>query len=112
MSHLLSGLLVIDCGTYIAAPAAAVILSDFGAEVIKIERPPAGDPYRLLSGLPGMPVSAIDYFWLLDSRNKKSLALDLSDSGGPGTLLKVVAFAGVFFPNYQPQTGREVRPGF
>ena len=45
---ILSGLRVIDCGTYIAAPAAATILSDFGAEVIKIERPPHGDPYRYL----------------------------------------------------------------
>src|SRR5258708_31848459 len=112
MSHLLSGLLVIDCGTYIAAPAAAVILSDFGAEVIKIERPPAGDPYRLLSGLPGMPVSAIDYCWLLDSRNKKSLALDLSDSGGREALLKLVALADVFITNYQPQLVRNFRLGF
>ena len=45
---ILSGLRVIDCGTYIAGPAAAAILSDFGAEVIKIERPPYGDPYRYL----------------------------------------------------------------
>jgi crotonobetainyl-CoA:carnitine CoA-transferase CaiB-like acyl-CoA transferase len=43
--NILSGLRVIDCGTYIAGPAAATILSDFGAEVIKIERPPHGDPY-------------------------------------------------------------------
>ena len=54
---ILSGLRVIDCGTYIAAPAAATILSDFGAEVIKIERPPYGDPYRYLGLVPGMPVS-------------------------------------------------------
>src|SRR5437899_4316855 len=46
MSHILSGLRVIDCGTYIAGPAAAAIMSDFGAEVIKVERPAAGDPYR------------------------------------------------------------------
>src|SRR5438093_7425748 len=82
MSHILSGLRVIDCGTYIAGPAAAVIMSDFGAEVIKIERPPAGDPYRMLHLLPGMPVAELDYCWVLDGRNKKSLALDLGDAEG------------------------------
>ncbi|HTM49389.1 MAG TPA: CoA transferase, partial [Bryobacteraceae bacterium] len=77
MSHILSGLRVIDCGTYIAGPAAATVLSDFGADVIKVERPPAGDPYRLLHTLPGMPIAPVDYLALLDSRNKMSLALDL-----------------------------------
>src|SRR5262245_34698106 len=56
-TNILSGLRVIDCGTYIAGPSAATIMSDFGAEVIKIERPPYGDPYRRLSFLPGMAVS-------------------------------------------------------
>src|SRR6185295_2186208 len=75
--NLLSGLRVIDCGTYIAGPAAATMMSDFGAEVIKIERPHGGDPYRNLSFLPGMPVSEHNYCWILDNRNKKSLAVDL-----------------------------------
>lgn len=56
MPGILSGLRVIDCGTYIAGPAAAVMLSDFGADVIKIERPPYGDPYRYLQHVAGMPV--------------------------------------------------------
>src|SRR5436309_931878 len=54
--NLLSGIRVIDCGTYIAGPAAATVMSDFGAEVIKIERPPHGDPYRFRSLVPGMPI--------------------------------------------------------
>jgi crotonobetainyl-CoA:carnitine CoA-transferase CaiB-like acyl-CoA transferase len=57
----LSGLRVIDCGTYIAGPAAAVAMSDLGADVIKIERPPYGDPYRYLGLVPGMPVSQAPY---------------------------------------------------
>ncbi|HYL76745.1 MAG TPA: CaiB/BaiF CoA-transferase family protein [Bryobacteraceae bacterium] len=98
---ILSGLRVIDCGTYIAAPAAAVILSDFGAEVIKIERPPHGDPYRYLSLVPGMPVSPTYYCWTLTGRNKKSVALDLGDATAREVLLKLVAAADVFITNYQ-----------
>src|SRR5437867_3314806 len=112
MLHLLSGLRVIDCGTYIAGPAAATIMSDFGAEVIKVERPPAGDPYRLLFRLPGMPASPIDYCWVLDARNKKSLALDLGDASGREALLKLVASADVFVTNYQPQLVAKFRLGY
>ncbi len=102
-TNILSGLRVIDCGTYIAGPSAATIMSDFGAEVIKIERPPYGDPYRNLSYLPGMPVSELNYCWLLDARNKKSLALDLQDEAGREALRRLVVTADVFITNYPPE---------
>jgi crotonobetainyl-CoA:carnitine CoA-transferase CaiB-like acyl-CoA transferase len=105
----LGGIRVIDCGTYIAGPAAAVVLSDFGAEVIKIERPPHGDPYRYLSLVPGMPVSPLYYCWILDDRNKKSVALDLNDAAAHEALLKLVAQADVFITNYQPQLAKKFR---
>jgi crotonobetainyl-CoA:carnitine CoA-transferase CaiB-like acyl-CoA transferase len=101
--NILSGLRVIDCGTYIAGPAAATIMSDFGAEVIKIERPPHGDPYRRLSFLPGMPVSEHNYCWMLDSRNKKSLALNLQDEAARDVLRELVKTADVFITNYPPE---------
>ncbi len=97
----LAGLRVVDCGTYIAAPAAAVVMSDFGADVIKIERPPHGDPYRYLNLVPGMPVSPLQYCWILDGRNKKSVALDLTDDAARQVLLKLVSTADVFITNYQ-----------
>jgi crotonobetainyl-CoA:carnitine CoA-transferase CaiB-like acyl-CoA transferase len=100
--NLLSGLRVIDCGTYIAGPAAATIMSDFGAEVIKIERPQGGDPYRNLSFLPGMAVSEHNYCWLLDARNKKSLAINLREEAGHEVLRKLIATADVFITNYPP----------
>jgi crotonobetainyl-CoA:carnitine CoA-transferase CaiB-like acyl-CoA transferase len=100
--NLLSGLRVIDCGTYIAGPATATMMSDFGAEVIKIERPRTGDPYRYLSFLPGMPVSEHNYCWLLDARNKKSLAVDLQSEPGREILRKLIATADVFITNYPP----------
>ncbi len=98
----LAGIRVIDCGTYIAGPAAAVVMSDFGADVIKIERPPYGDPYRYLSLVPGMPVSPQYYCWTLTGRNKRSVALDLNDAAAREALLKIVATADVFITNYQP----------
>ncbi len=106
---ILSGIRVIDCGTYIAGPASAAILSDFGAEVIKIERPPHGDPYRYLPRVPGMPISDQNYCWILDARNKKSLSLNLSDEEARQALLKLVATADIFITNYQPQTLRKFR---
>ncbi|HEV1284262.1 MAG TPA: CoA transferase [Bryobacteraceae bacterium] len=106
---ILSGLRVIDCGTYIAGPAAAAILSDFGAEVIKIERPPYGDPYRYLAQVPGMPVADQNYCWILDDRNKKSIALDLMDPEAHSVLLKLVATADIFITNYQPQSLRKFK---
>jgi hypothetical protein len=63
---------VIDCGTYIAGPAAAVILSDFGAEVIKVERPPAGDPFRMLWRTPGLPAASVNYCWVLTRATKRA----------------------------------------
>ncbi len=112
LEGILSGLRVIDCGTYIAGPAAATILSDFGAEVIKIERPPHGDPYRALSFLPGMPSSEHNYCWILDARNKKSLALDLEDETGRSLLHALVATADIFITNYSPQLVSKFNVGY
>ena len=72
-----SGLKVLDAASFIAAPAAATIMADFGADVIKIEPTGVGDAYRNMSFQPGMPVSDKDYCWTVDDRNKRSLALDL-----------------------------------
>jgi crotonobetainyl-CoA:carnitine CoA-transferase CaiB-like acyl-CoA transferase len=96
------GLKVLDCASFIAAPAAATVLSDFGADVIKIEPPGSGDPYRNLPNLPGYPVSEHNFAWLLEARNKKSLALDLSKLEGQAVLHKLVREADVFITNYPP----------
>jgi crotonobetainyl-CoA:carnitine CoA-transferase CaiB-like acyl-CoA transferase len=96
------GLKVLDCASFIAAPAAATVLSDFGADVIKIEPPGLGDPYRHLSKLPGYPASEHNFPWMLESRNKKSLALDLSKSEGQAVLYRLAAEADVFITNFPP----------
>src|SRR3954451_9172834 len=96
------GLKVLDCASFIAAPAAATVLSDFGADVIKIEPPGLGDPYRNLPNLPGYPISPHNFAWMLESRNKKSLALDLSKPEGQAVLHRLVAEADVFITNFPP----------
>ncbi|MFT3816097.1 MAG: CoA transferase [Rubrivivax sp.] len=100
MGKLFEGLKVIDCGSFIAAPTAATLLGDFGADVIKIEPPGAGDPCRALPHLPGMPKSPHAYGWLLDNRGKRGLALDLAKPDGQAVLHRLVARADVFVTNY------------
>jgi crotonobetainyl-CoA:carnitine CoA-transferase CaiB-like acyl-CoA transferase len=98
-SGLFGDLLVIDCASYVAGPAAATILSDFGARVIKVEPPVAGDAYRTLIKYRGVE-DVIDYFWTLDSRNKESLALDLKAPPARAFLDALIAKADVFITNY------------
>ncbi len=110
--NLLSGIRVIDCGTYIAGPAAAGIMADFGAEVIKIERPPHGDPFRYLSKVPGMPLSDHLFCWVLDGRNRKSVALNLEDDAARDALLRLVRTADVFITNFQPMLVKKFRVSY
>ena len=99
MTSMFEGLKVIDCASYIAAPAAATILSDFGADVIKVESPGEGDPDRVMSALPGMPKSDHNFGWMIDNRNKRSLALDLSTPEGQAVIADLASQADVFITN-------------
>jgi crotonobetainyl-CoA:carnitine CoA-transferase CaiB-like acyl-CoA transferase len=103
--QLFAGLKVLDVGTWIAAPIAATMLADYGADVIKIEQPGIGDAYRMFASLPACPQSAINYTWLLDARNRRSLTLNLKSPEGRALLLELVAGADVYVTN-QPQSMR------
>ena len=94
MEHFLEDLIVVDAATFLAGPGAATMLGDFGAKVIKIE-PPSGDGYRGLVGRYPVP-----YHWLLTSRNKESLALDLSKDSGQALLHQIIAKADVMTTNF------------
>jgi formyl-CoA transferase len=94
---LFTGLKVIDCASWIAGPAAATIMSDFGADVIKVEPPGVGDPWRTRGPIPGKDV---DYYWQLTSRNKRSLAIDLKHADGIAALHRLIASADVFVTNF------------
>ena len=74
--NIFSGLKVVDFASFIAGPSAAVILSDFGADVIKVE-PPTGDLWRLGHQIPPQPQAKDAYPWHLANRNKRGMTLDL-----------------------------------
>ena len=72
---LFKGLKVLDVASWIAAPVAATILGDLGADVIKVEIPGDGDPYRRLATNPGTPTSDVNYTWLMDQRDKQEIKI-------------------------------------
>lgn len=96
--HLFSGLKVLDVAAVIAAPVAAMILADFGADVIKVEAP-SGDMLRTLSNIPTTPDTDNNYFWHMDGRNKRAITLDLKSPEGIGVLHKLIAECDVYITN-------------
>src|SRR3954447_26276812 len=96
--NIFSGLKVVDLASFIAGPSAAVILSDFGADVIKVE-PPNGDLWRIANHLPPQPVSEDAYPWHLANRNKRGMALDLKSPSAHQVLEKLVKWADVLVVN-------------
>ena len=94
----LGGLKVLELGQLIAGPFAAKTLADFGAEVIKIEPPGSGDPlrkWRLLK-------DGTSVWWQVQSRNKRSLALDLRTPEGQGVVRQLALEADVLIENFRP----------
>src|SRR5260370_6166893 len=75
--NVFSGLKVVEMASYIAGPGAATILSDFGAEVVKVEPPGSGDPHRQSYRVAPVPVSKENYPFQLANRNRRGMAVDL-----------------------------------
>src|SRR6201981_661118 len=96
--NIFSGLKVVDLASFIAGPSAAVILSDFGADVIKVE-PPKGDLWRIANHLPPQPVAADAYPWHLANRNKRGMALNLKAPNAQQVLERLVKWADVLIVN-------------
>src|SRR6202051_2424907 len=92
--NIFSGLKVVDLASFIAGPGAAVILSDFGADVIKVE-PPTGDTWRIAYKIAPQPSSDDNYPWHLNNRNKRGLALDLKSPAAGAALEGLVYVAGL-----------------
>jgi crotonobetainyl-CoA:carnitine CoA-transferase CaiB-like acyl-CoA transferase len=94
----LSGIKVVEIGTLIAAPFAARLMAEFGADVVKIEPPRHGDPLRKWRKLH----EGTSLWWYLQSRNKKSIAVDLKAKDGLDIVRKLVAEADVLIENMRP----------
>src|SRR5512135_1328911 len=94
----LAGLKVLELGQLIAGPFAAKTLADFGADVIKIEPPGAGDPLRKWR----MIKDGTSVWWQVQSRNKRSLALDLRTPEGQDVVRRLAAEADVLIENFRP----------
>jgi crotonobetainyl-CoA:carnitine CoA-transferase CaiB-like acyl-CoA transferase len=96
----LVGFRVLDLTAVISGPFCTQLLGDLGADVIKIEPPGAGDPYRAVPLLPTMPQARENYAWMLASRNKRGLALNLAKPSAQEVVRRLVAQADVFITNF------------
>jgi formyl-CoA transferase len=96
----LEGLRILDVGTAVAGPFGPTMLSDFGAEVIKVELPGSGDLLRNIAPM----YEGKSLFWAVEARNKKSITLDLRQPKGQDLLKKLVKISDVVVENFQPGT--------
>ncbi len=102
---ILKDIRVVELGTYITGPAAAMHLADLGADVIKVERPGEGDPFRAFKGGLYSP------HYQTYNRNKRSIALDTRDAGDLATFHDLVASADVFIQNFRPGVAEKLGAG-
>ncbi|MDR3511951.1 MAG: CoA transferase [Caulobacteraceae bacterium] len=105
MAKVLEGLRVLEMGTFITGPAAAMFLADMGADVVKIERPKTGDPFRAFQG--GLYSPHFQTY----NRNKRSLTLDTRDADDLKLLDALAADADVFIQNFRPGVAEELNVG-
>ena len=96
----LAGIRVVEMGQLIAGPFAGKMLGEFGAEVIKIEPPGSGDPLRKWR----MLKDGTSVWWQVQSRNKRSIALDLRAADGQELARRLIAEADVLIENFRPGT--------
>ncbi|WP_163507099.1 CaiB/BaiF CoA transferase family protein [Fodinicola acaciae] len=100
MTGPLDGIRVLELGNFIAAPFAGRVFADFGADVIKVERPGGGDELRGWRSLRG----GTSMLWRTIGRNKRSVTLDLRKSAGQRLIRKLVAKCDVVLENFRPGT--------
>ncbi|MGP0032832.1 MAG: CaiB/BaiF CoA transferase family protein [Acidimicrobiales bacterium] len=106
-----AGLRVVEMGVWVAAPAAAALLADWGADVIKVEAP-AGDPMRRVFGSLGIESDMPNPAFALDNRGKRSVVLNLRGAGDRQHLEDLIATADVFISNLRPDSldGLDLEP--
>ncbi len=98
----LTGMRVIDCSTVVAGPGCARYLGDFGADVIKVERPDGGDTTRAMGWRD--PADDVTLWWKYEGRNKRPIVLDLKAPDDLAVMRRLVATADVLVENFRPGT--------
>src|SRR5580658_3221403 len=96
----LDGIRVLDLGTALAGPVCATILGEFGADVIKVERPGSGDALRTF----GPKFDGVPLWWMIEGRNKRSITLDYSRAEAVPLLHALVKGSDVVVENFRPGT--------
>lgn len=109
LNGIFSGVRVIELAQYVFVPGASVLLADQGAEVIKVETPGTGDPYRTLKIGDGREMGITNLAMEQNNRGKKSIALDLKTAEGREALLKLIETADVFITSLRPRAIRALR---
>jgi len=102
VARALEGIRVIDMTVWFQGPVAAQYLADFGAEVIKLERPQGGDQARGVRSIKSLEIGDWNQYFLVINRNKKSMAVDLKKPGGKEVVYRLVAQSDVFLSNLSP----------
>jgi len=103
MAKALEGVRVVDLTVWFQGPVSAQYLADFGAEVIKIERPQGGDQGRGVRSIKSLEVGDWNQYFLVINRNKKSMAIDLKKPAGQEILYRLVEKSDVFLSNLAPE---------
>lgn len=98
----LAGVRVVELGTLIAGPFCSRILAEFGAEVVKIEAPGAGDPLRKWRKLYPDADSGTSLWWLIQARNKKSVTANLKHPDGLAAVKRLISGADIVVENFRP----------
>ncbi|MET0504168.1 MAG: CoA transferase, partial [Luteibacter sp.] len=105
MSQVLSGIRVLEQGTFITGPAAGMLLGDLGADVVKIEQPETGDPFRAFKGGLYSP------HYQTYNRNKRSITLDTKSADDREVLDALIADADVYIQNFRPGVAEKLGVG-
>jgi crotonobetainyl-CoA:carnitine CoA-transferase CaiB-like acyl-CoA transferase len=101
----LAGVKVVEVGSFVFVPLASAVLADWGAEVIKLEHPQTGDPYRgLVTAGMTSTVDGVDLSFQYANRGKRSIGLDLTNDRSREVLARLVGPADVFITNLLPRT--------
>ncbi len=109
MTQIFEGVRVVELAQYVFVPAAGALLADHGAEVIKVETPGLGDPYRTLKIGDGRETANANLSMEQNNRGKKSVAIDLKTEEGREILLRLVATADVFLTSLRPRALKSLR---